>query len=359
VLVSGAQLDFVKQKIAAGAEPWASAIAAAKKSRYASASYAPAPIAVVECGPYSNPDVGCSAEKSDATAAYTNALLWALTGSQAYADKAAAILDGWSAVLTDHTNSNAPLQSAWVGSVFPRAAEILKWTGAGWPQASQDRFAKMLRDVYLPKVVNGAPRENGNWELSMAEATVAIGVFLDDATTFAKGVAMWRGRVPAYVYLTSDGPTQVAPPGGAYKTPAALTKLWYGQTTLLDGLAQETCRDLGHVQYGLAAMINAAETARIQGVDLYGEQKSRLVAGLEYHAAFLDGDAVPANLCGGKLNAVTPDPMWEIARNALETRLGAAMPKTDALVAKIRPTGTDHHMDWETLTHGDVGNVGP
>jgi hypothetical protein len=157
------------------------------------------------------------------------------------------------------------------------------------------------------------------------------------------------------VYLTSDGPTPVLPPGGSV-TASKLAAFWYGQTTLVDGVAQETCRDLGHVQYGMASIINGAETAHIQGIDLYSEQAARITAGLEFHAQFLDGTAVPSWLCSGALNAVTPDPMWEIALNEYGTRLGGSLPSTQTLVTKIRPTATDHHMDWETLTHAEVGN---
>jgi hypothetical protein len=357
VLVNGDQLAFVKAQVAAKAEPWTGAFTAASASRYGSLAYAPAPIANVVCGSFSNPDIGCSAEKSDATAAYTHALLWALTGKQAHADKAIQILNGWSAVLTQHTNSNAPLQAAWVGSVFPRAAEILKHTGAGWAAADADRFAAMLRKVYLPAVIGGAARENGNWELSMIEASIAMAVFLDDQPTFDRAVAMWRARVPAYVYLSTDGPVPVLPPGKAVAA-SQLGAFWLKPTAFIDGLAQETCRDLGHVQYGLAAMINAAETARIQGVDLYAEQATRITRGLELHARYLDRSAGAASPCAGALSAVSPDPMWEIAVNAYEGRLGRLLPAAHRIAVEVRPSGADHHMDWETLTHAGVGNVG-
>ena len=149
------------------------------------------------------------------------------------------------------------------------------------------------------------------------------------------------------------------PPPRGNKTGAALTKYWYDQTVMMDGLAQETCRDLGHVQYGLAGIINAAETARLQGVDLYGSEAPRLRAGLEFHAKFLNGAAVPANLCGGTLSSVSPNPMWEIALNHFVGRRGEALPETQMLVNEIRPTGTDHHMGWETLTHAETAAGGP
>src|SRR5262249_48334276 len=141
---------------------------------------------------------------------------------------------------------------------------------------------------------------------------------------------------------------------GSASTPQQLIAFWYNQSTFMDGLCQETCRDLGHVQYGLAAMINAAETARIQGVDLYGAESKRIVAGLEFHAKFLNGAAVPANLCNGSLNAVSPDPMWEVAYDEYAGRRMASLPQVQMLIGRIRPTAVDHHMDWESLTHAMV-----
>lgn len=356
ILVSQGMLDFVKQKVASGAQPWAGALTKVKANGLASKTYTPHPIATVECGSYSNPDIGCTDEKKDSEAAYTQALLWYYTGDTAYRDKAIEIMNAWSSTVQAHTNSNAPLQSAWVAEVFPRAAEIIRYTSNAWSQSDEQQFADMLTNVYLPEVENGSAA-NGNWELSMIEATMNIGIFTDDQPIFDKAVKMWRARTPAYLYLKSDGATPVPPPTGS-KTGSALTKYWYNQTTLVDGLCQETCRDLGHVQYGLAAMINAAETARIQGVDLYAEEQTRITAGLELHAKYLNGAAVPSWLCGGSLNAVTPDPMWEIAYNAYGTTLGLSLPETQKLVATVRPTGQTHHMDWETLTHADINGVG-
>ena len=130
-------------------------------------------------------------------------------------------MDAWSAVMQKHTNSNAPLQAAWVGAIFARAGEIIKYSYPGWTNVT--RFKTMLKNVYLPGVINGSTGTNGNWELAMSEAVVSIGVFLDDKTIFDKGVALWRRRVPAYFYLTSDGSHPIAPPGGT----SNLTNYWY------------------------------------------------------------------------------------------------------------------------------------
>jgi hypothetical protein len=357
VLVNAEEIAFLKMKVQSGSQPWNSAMASMQTTKFGEQTYTAQPLATVQCGPNSNPNVGCTAEIQDAIAAYSQALLWALTGSQVYAQSAIKIMNAWSAVLKQHTDYNAPLQAAWAGSIFPRAAEIIRWTNAGWSAADVAQFETMLKTAYLPEFTSGAPRENGNWELSMIEAMISIAVFLDDTTTFQTAVSMWQKRVPAYLYLTTDGPSPVVPPGGDYSG-SQVKSFWFDPGMYVDGLCQETCRDLGHVQYGLAAMIHAAETARIQGVDLYSMEAKRIMAGLEFHATFLNGAQSPGGLCASGLSAVTPLPTWEIGYNEYANRLMMALPYTQSLITKIRPTGVDHHMDWESLTHAEVGSVG-
>ncbi|MDH6439453.1 hypothetical protein M2158_007994 [Streptomyces sp. SAI-144] len=124
--VSKGQLDFVRSKVDAGAQPWKGAFDTMLASKYADLNRTPKPRAVVECGSYSNPNHGCTDEREDAIAAYTDALAWYITRDERYAKKAIQLMDAWSAVITDHTNSNAPLQTGWAGSSWPRAAEIIK-----------------------------------------------------------------------------------------------------------------------------------------------------------------------------------------------------------------------------------------
>jgi hypothetical protein len=358
ILNNQAEFDFVRGKLEAHEEPWTNAFNRMKGTHYASFDYTAKPHPVVEAGPYSKPEIGATDEKADAIAAYTHALLWELTGDKAHAKKAIEILNAWSAQLKEHKGHNAPLQSAWVCSVIPRAAEILRFSDSGWTPADIERFGSMLRTAYLPYVEEGRADYNGNWELSMIEAMISAGVFLDDHALFQKGVAMWRKRVPAYFYLTRDGELPHAPPGGTKASKDALIKLWYDQSKFVDGLAQETCRDFGHTQYGLAAMANAAETARQQGVDLYGEEAERITKAMEFHAAFILGKPVPDWLGDGKLKLSTL-PTWEIAYNEFHDRLGMSLPQTEQLIAKkVRPAAANHHMAWETLTHAELGSHG-
>jgi hypothetical protein len=51
-------------------------------------------------------------------------------------------------------------------------------------------------------------------------------------------------------------------------------------------------------------------------------------------------------------------PTWEIAFNHYHNRLGKELPRMAAVLPTIRPTGVNHQMAWETLTHAGVGAVG-
>ncbi|KAB1141281.1 hypothetical protein F7R91_33210 [Streptomyces luteolifulvus] len=350
VLVDRDGLDFARRQVQAGAQPWKTAFDTMNASRYASLSWKPRPRETVECGPRSTPNHGCSDERDDALAAYTHALLWTVTGEQRHARKAIEILDAWSGTIKRHTNSNAPLQTGWAGASFSRAAEIVRHTGAGWSSARVSRVEKVLREVYLPTVIKGAPNQNGNWELIMTDAAIGIAVFLDDRASFDRAVRTWRGRLPAYIYLRSDGELPKSPPGSTKDTREELIKYWHGQSTLRDGLTQETCRDFGHTGWGLAAAAHTAETARLQGVDLYREGRTRLIKAMEFHADLDLGTQPPSWLCGGAVKKGL-GPTQEVVLNHYGNRLGVAMPHTKRLATNRRPAGADYFLAWETLTH--------
>ncbi|MFI8201280.1 alginate lyase family protein [Streptomyces sp. NPDC085937] len=352
VTVSRGQLDFARSKVQAGAQPWKNAYDRMAASKYADLNRTPRPRAVVECGSYSNPNLGCTDEREDAIAAYTQALLWYVTRDDRHAQKAIQLMDAWSAVIRDHTNSNAPLQTGWAGSSWAKAAEIVKHTyTGGWPGAG--RFATTLRDVYLPEIINGS-HSNGNWELTMMEAAVGISVHLEDRASYDKAMATFRTRTAAYVYLASDGALPKTVPSQNLDTRDKIVRYWQNQSTFVTGLTQETCRDFTHTGYGLSSISHIAETSRIQGQDLYGtDVGERLRHGLGFQAKYERGEAAPGWLCGGTLHRGL-GPVTEVGYNALHNRLGHAMTNTQALTEGTRPAGTNNlFVAWETLTHGD------
>jgi hypothetical protein len=350
VLVSRPQLDFVRAKVNAGAQPWTNAFNQMMSSSYASLTRTPKPRATVECGSYSNPDNGCTDERQDAIAAYTDALAWYITQDARYAQQAIKIMDAWSPVIKEHTNSNAPLQTGWAGSSWPRAAEIIRYTYTGWSSTGITNFSNMLRNVYLPKVINGS-NSNGNWELSMLEAGIGISVFLEDKTSYDKVITKYRARVPAYIYLSTDGALPKTVPGSGLDTTSEIVSYWQGQSTFVTGLTQETCRDFVHTGYGIAAIADIAETTRIQGQDLYPEIGERLRQALGFQAKYELGEAPPSWLCGGTINRGL-GPVTEVGFNALNTRNGVAMTNTQKLTEQNRPAGTNAlFVAWQTLTH--------
>jgi len=360
VVVSGAQLAYVKAQVATKQGPVYAEFQKAVASEYAALDYkmkGPPPEEVIECGPVSNPDHGCHAEDADATAAYLQSVLWTITGDHRYAENAIRIVNAYSH-LRGYTNSNAPLQSAWSGELWPRSAEILRWTNAGWKHEDQVAFAKMLVNVILPEIYNGSD-SNGNWELSMIDAMMGIAVFVDNRPLLEHAEAMWMERVPAYFYVEAlDG-----------KHPAKMpqhdrTASWYGTTDLnasVDGISQETCRDLNHTGYGIAATMNAAETAHIQGGKLYEAMEKRLVPALEFHAKlFLAKEPVPKLVCGGRLNP-GKGYTFTIGYNEYHNRLGVDLPFTKEWLEHVYadPDQVDMHMIvFEGLTHGgDAGSA--
>jgi hypothetical protein len=245
------------------------------------------------------------------------------------------------------------LQTGWSGVSWAQAGELIKYAYGNWPNSG--RFGTMLRNVYLPKIVNGNATSNGNWELVMMEATLGISVFLEDRAVYDRAVAKYRTRVPAYVYLPSDGALPKTPPGSGIDTRDEIIRYWQGQSTFAEGMTQETCRDFTHTGYGIASIADFAETTRIQGQDLYPEIGDRLRTALGFQSRYeLEGP--PSWLCGGAVNRGL-GPVTEVGYNHLNTRLGITMPNTRLYTEGHRPQGTNNlFVSWQTLTHAQNPN---
>ena len=119
---------------------------------------------------------------------------------------------------------------------------------------------------------------------------------------------------------------------------------------------------MGHAQMGIAAMMNVAETAHHQGIDLYGEERDRINTGMEFQTALLlDKKASPPRptpswLCEGNVTSRSGNSRtWEIAYNHYHNRMNISLPHTAEFVAGNRPTWEALMMVWETLTHAEMG----
>lgn len=389
IIVSLPMLEKIRSDVQAKAEPVYTAYLAAKDGRVgaspglwlANLSYAP------QCQPLLENGSGWVPWKEDAFAAYTHALLYFIDQDPRHAEKAIELLDGWSVQLMAQNTSWAinwwGLQTGWGAAVWPRAAEIIRHTYSKWPEAKAAAWGEMMTQKVLPIVENGAST-NGNIGHVMHEASFHIGVYNDNATTVAKAVELWRGQAPAYLYISSDGPTPRRPPAQPYLKgtgpvcgPACDDKqiddYWHGQTLFgpgHDGICQESCRDLGHVLLGFATLVNMAETGHHQGIDLFGENQERIITSAEFHSTLVANQQPelkqkwPSWLCGGHctgehctgpVNGST----FEMVHHHFTNRLGILLPNVSGMLASpgARPTGCWDHMCWETLTHGGSFNV--
>lgn len=258
--------QFVRKQIAAGTFPWKESWERFGQSRYADLEYTANPHPNVERGPSNDPDIGSSEFSSDAVAAYSHALNYALTDNEAHARKSAEIINAWSRTLRTITNHDARLLIGMAGISYCNAAEILKHQWDGWQQDDQDAFEKMLRSIWYPVIQDFYPTANGNWDASMIQTMAAMGVFLDDREMFQRAIDYYR-----------DG-----------KGNGAIGNYFndFGQ-------CQETGRDQAHTQMGLEYLANTCVIAWNQGVDLYGELDNRLLLGFEYTAKYNLGFDVP------------------------------------------------------------------
>ena len=263
---------------------------------------------------------------------------------------------------------NGKLQAGWGGSLFARAAEIIRYSGAGWSNNDIARFEAMLHNVYLPLVITGW--SNGaNWLTTFAEATIEIAVFTNDRAAFNTGIATWRAKTPTTIYDAKDGPLPISP--AAYlDTASEINAYWYNPTRYITGLQGESLRDLSHMTMGLGAMANAAETAEIQGIDLYAEQAPRIIAGFELNAGYVNAYLDEIARLGGNPPSTWTPPNWPGPAGSFKnintyyqagwlvaqhhyTALGIAMPQTTRLIQRLGTNAAQPalHLSWEQLTH--------
>jgi hypothetical protein len=339
ILHNAAEIEFIRAKVKAGAEPWKSAWDRMREHPIAQLSWTPRPRPEVVRGPYNNPNIGAGDMERDAAASYAQAIQWCLTGEEAHAAKAVEILDAYSGTLRAVTGHDARLLIGMSGINFLNAAELVRHTGASWRADDRGRFERWLREVVYPPIKDFYPSANGNWDAAMIQTMLAIGVFLDDRAIFDRAADYYRngsgnGAIAHYVNAIGE--------------------------------CQESGRDQGHTQMGLGYLGCACEIAWKQGVDLYGASDNRLAAGYEYTARYnlgLDVPYEPYRSVDGRYNyhAISAigrgrfPAIYERVYHHYHDRLGLEMPHTRQVVARIRPEVWNiQHASWGTLMFADL-----
>ena len=134
------------------------------------------------------------------------------------------------------------------------------------------------------------------------------------------------------------------------------------------------------------AAIDTAETAYIQGHDLWKAEQVRLVPAMEFHSRFLllkkshdtnqtlaehyetllndkgtndpprPSTPAPSYVCSGAGVHLSLSPTMEVGFNAYHNRMGIALPTTerhiDTQVRTMQDPGSQLIFMYETLTHG-------
>ena len=274
-----------------------------------------------------NPTIGAGDFDRDSNAAYQCALMSAITRDLSFAKVAIGLLNAWASTLKQIGGADAVLCATLGGFKLVNAAELVRYTDAGWPVEDAERFGKLLRDVFLPVIDNFAPYANGNWDTAALKMMIASAIYLEDHALFDRALVYYRfgcgdGRISHYIYA--------------------------------NGQCQESGRDQQHTQLGLAHMGDCCEMAWHQGLDLYSTLDNRLLLGFEYTARYELGEDVPfmpdLDKTGKYRHTVISPrsplrPVFEQIYNHYVRRRGLAAPWTQRAAEKLRPEGAAFGAD--------------
>lgn len=324
MLHSKDDLTRIKDGVRAHREPIMAGFEVFRQHPNSQVTYSPrGPVAMIG----RNPTVHVDLFDSDCNAAYQCALMWCITGDQAYARLAIHILNVWTETLKEITGADAVLCASLGGFKLINAAELIRYTGAGWGEVEAEATANFFRQVFLPALHNFAPFANGNWDTAAIKCMMAIGIYCDDADLVDDALQYYLhgcgdGRLENYIYR--------------------------------GGQCQESGRDQQHTQLGLAHMGDACEMAWNQGLDLYGAVANRLLEGFEYTAQYnlgLDVAFAPDHDKTGKyahqvISARGPlRPVYEQIYNHYVHRRKDTAPYTERAAEKLRPEGAANGAD--------------
>lgn len=271
--------------------------------------------------------------ESDFLAAYYNALMWNITGNQAHAVKAIEIIDAYAAKTMGIIGADAELNGLY-GFILANAAEIMRYSYAGWPADKIAQCQSMLQAVFYPTLQNFRPCAHGNWDIICMKALMAIAVFSDDKPMFNK--------VVNYFYY-GEGNGSI----NNYVLTAA-------------GQLQESNRDQPHTMLALGSLAELAEVALKQGIDLYNASTNAIMRGFEYTSQYNLGYTVPFQTsyeyCEKNYQDYTPEAIspngrgnlravFEIAYNHYAYRKGLALPYTLEVLSVMGPEGAPFGAD--------------
>ncbi|KAJ7205253.1 chondroitin AC/alginate lyase, partial [Mycena pura] len=254
--------------------------------------------------------------EADATAAYQNALMWKLTGIKLHATKAIQIMDAWSGTLksVDPNYIDMQLASSLGPFAMTNAAEIIRYTSAGWTASGISSFSSMLNDVFYPH--HTGVQYEANIGAGNTKALMGFAVFTENMTMYSEAISLYSNERCSGLALDISS----------------------------TGQSSESGRDQGHTQLGLGNLAESCQVAWIQGTnDLFALLSNRLLTGYEYTAKYNLGNTVPydatfqrcnSSIVGGPFATIsnttrgTFRPIYELAYAHYVSTKGLSMPFT-------------------------------
>jgi DUF5010 C-terminal domain/Alginate lyase len=309
-----ADLERMRYQVASGAEPWTTSFNQLAKDARASATY------VVRGDPswtdLQRGGTHGSEYESDATAAYLNALMWAITQDEAHARKCVEIFNTWKNLKAFLAPGTPALDAGLYAYKLLEAAEIVRSTYAGWSERDIAAFSDMLvypgysqtavpasvsadNGTFYWRIYNGDPGRHGNQDLIAWRAMLIMGVFLDNRVMFERALRYFEGKP----HRTDDLPYAPGPSmSGAqladneyfttFQPKVLESEPDYGYNGVLEhyiwenGQLQESSRDQQHALLGLGMAAGMAEIAWNQGDAVWNSLDNRLLKGFEFTARY-------------------------------------------------------------------------
>jgi len=250
-------LTIIREKIAAGEEPWITGWNAARNEAPFANTTSNPPALVTDGG----------AMHTAGFDAWVLTMKWVASGDQAFADAAINIIDNWVDTVRDFEVFAPSLTVSTGAGAMAQAAEILAhgFDGeAGWPQENVAAAQVWFRDVIYEAQTNTGLLSSSNFGTSALGGNTSIAIFMDDAERYA-----FQRQAFISGYNLVDGCNSLT-----------------DYIPFPTGQALETGRDQIHVQGGIAHLTEAALCLWNQGDQFVYLENNRLVAGVEYHARY-------------------------------------------------------------------------
>jgi len=326
-------LTRMKEMVANHIEPWNSGFVKFKTSPYSGSQWTPRPAEHVERSLLTGAGKNIGDLEKDVCAAYQNALMWTITGDEAHARTAVAILNAWSTTLKIFDGTDVELGAGLCGFKLANAAEIMRSTYPAWTPKEIMQCQQMFKTIFYPPIQYFALWAHGNWDLACMKEMMAIGVFCDDHALFDKAVDFYykgQGNGSISHYIINE-----------------------------NGQCQESGRDQQHSQLGIGHLSEMCEIGWSQGLDMYGFLDNRLLKGFEYTAKYNLGEDVPfepytdtsGRFPASKISANGRGNLrsiYEMVLNHYENRVGVPAEQyiyTKMAADKLRPEGAGFNAD--------------